>query len=750
MLLVHILSILLGSFLLFLIQPLAGRLFLPGFGGSPAVWTTTLVFFQLLLLGGYLYAHLLLRLKGGVAVAVHLLVLASPLLLLPPGVPPGLDPSSAAWPEAALLLALGASVGAPFLVLASNGSLVQYWWAAGDRSGRRDPYWLYAASNLGSLVALVVYPFLLEPLLDLPGQGALWTAGYVGFVVATAVVAVRWLRATGAAAPHASPLEAPPEPLPGVGPGEDRMIREDGGEGGGSGEDGGGLRPGGPGGMRGGALGWVVRSAMGSALLIALTTRITSDAAPIPFLWVAPLAVYLVTWIVAFGIPGRLRRPSLAGSAALGIVGSMVLLALPVQVPLSALALLSLWTLFFGALLCHRDLAVTRPPPRELTGFYLWVAVGGALGGVLNSLVAPLVFDSLAEVPLTLMGLALLLHGDPDAPRGFAPRPLPLRAGFAAMLVGVLLVLAILDRTPVVWGVAALVAGAGGLLIRRYQVTLAAGVILLGGAWLISGPATLIAQERSFFGVIRVRVVGEEIRMIHGSTVHGGQSINPLLRRVPRSYYHPYGPMGGAVAAAPDGARIGVVGLGTGALAVLTRPGQQMVFHEIDPVVEPLARAHFTFLEDAPGAVEVVLGDGRVTLGREEPGGYDLLIIDAFSSGNVPVHLLTVEALDLFRSRLRPGGLLLLHISNQHADLRRVVRGYAERAGVPVAITSWSPSTEALAQGADPAVVAALPAPGEDLPPLPEGHAWPRVHPGVAPVVWTDDRSNLLGVLRGR
>lgn len=726
MLLVHVLSILLGSFLLFLVQPLTGRLFLPGFGGSPAVWTTTLVFFQLLLLAGYLYAHLLLRLRTGVAVAVHLAVLGLPLLVLPPGVPAGLDPWGTAGPAATLLLALGASVGAPFLVLASNSSLVQYWWAAGGPSGERDPYWLYAASNLGSLVALVAYPFLLEPVLDLPRQGVVWTAGYAGFVVVTAVVALRWFRGGGGRG-----AGTPAEPLPGVVPGG---------------------RPGSPhppAGRRA-AVGWVVRSAMGSALLIALTTRITSDAAPIPFLWVAPLAVYLITWIVAFGMPERLRRSSVAGSAALGIVGSMVLLALPVQAPLSALVLLSLWTLFFGALLSHRDLAVTRPPPAELTRFYLQVAVGGALGGVLNSLVAPLVFDSLAEVPLTLMGLALLLHADPEAPRGFARRPLPLRAGFAAMLVGVLLVLAVLERTPLAWGVAALAAGAGGLLIRRYQEALAAGVVLLGGAWLVSGPATLIAQERSFFGVIRIRVVGEEIRMIHGSTVHGGQSINPLLRRIPRSYYHPDGPMGGAVAAAPDGARIGVVGLGTGALAVLTRPGQQMVFHEIDPAVERLARAHFTFLEDAPGAVEVVLGDGRITLGREEPGGYDLLIIDAFSSGNVPVHLLTVEALDLFRSRLRPGGLLLLHISNQHADLRRVVRGYAERAGVPVAITSWSPSTTALAQGADPTVVAALPPPEGTLPPLPEGHAWPRVHPGIPPVTWTDDRSNLLGVTRGR
>ena len=758
--LVHIASILLGSFLLFLVQPLAGRMFLPGFGGSPAVWTTTLVFFQVLLLGGYLYAHLLVRLRGGLAVGVHLAVLVLPLLLLPPSAPAAMDPSTAAWPAATLLLALAATVGAPFLVLASNSSLVQFWWAAGGRAGERDPYWLYAASNLGSLVALLVYPFVLEPGWDLPGQTRLWSGGYAIFALGTAGVAILSLRRGGGAGPKeplvAEPVVAEPgapeirtggapEPVTGATP---------------PGTPGAPLSPLPPSGRRpGGAtappspgrqVGWVLRSAVGSALLIALTTRITTDATPLPFLWVAPLAAYLITWIVAFAVPDRLRRTSLAGSATLGVVGSLVLLALPVQVPLSALVAISLWTLFFGALLCHRDLAVDRPDPSHLTAFYLLIAVGGALGGVMNSLLAPVLFNSLAEVPLTLMALTLLFHADPGTPSGWTLRPLPPRTGFAALMVAAILLVAVVGRTPLVWGVALAAVAAGGILIRRFPPLMAAGIILLGGAWLASGPVTLIAQERSFFGVIRVRVVGEEIRMLHGSTVHGGQSINPLLRRVPRSYYHPSGPMGGAVLAARDGARIGVVGLGTGALAVLTRPGQEIVFHEIDPIVEPLARSHFTFLEDAPAEVRVELGDGRLTLGREAAAGYDLLIVDAFTSGNVPVHLLTVEALELFRSRLRPGGLLLLHISNRHADLRRVVRGYAEQAGVAVAIASHSPSPQALAEGADPSVVAALPAPGEPLPSLPEGHAWPVVHPGVPPILWTDHRSDLLGAVRGR
>jgi len=756
--LVHISSVLLGSFLLFLVQPLAGRMFLPQFGGSPAVWTTTLVFFQLLLLGGYLYAHLLVRLQGAVAAGIHLTVLALPLLLLPPSAPPGLDPSSAVWPAASLILALTASVGLPFLVLASNSSLVQFWWAAGDRTGERDPYWLYAASNLGSLVALLIYPFILEPGWDLPEQAGLWSQGYGTFALVTAVVAVLAVR--GRSTPWGRVEPGAPEPVP-VAPATQG--------GGASGEPS--SRPGPPGAVapppldgftgaplppkgpegapsRGHRMAWVLRSAVGSALLIALTTRITTDAAPLPFLWVAPLAVYLITWIVAFAVPDRLRRRSLSGSGTLGIVGSMVLLVLPLQVPISALVAISLWTLFFGGLLLHRDLAVSRPHPSQLTAFYLLIAVGGALGGVLNSLLAPLLFSSLAEVPLTLMALALLVHADPEAPRGFTLRPLPPRAGFAALLVAAILVVAVVDRTPVVWGVALVAVSAGGLLIRRFPPLLATGIVLLGGAWIASGPATLLAQERSFFGVIRVRVVGEEIRMIHGSTVHGGQSIHPLLRRVPRSYYHPSGPMGGAVLAAREGARIGVVGLGTGALAVLTRPGQEMVFHEIDPIVEPLARSHFTFLEDAPGEVRVELGDGRLTLGREPASSYDLLIVDAFTSGNVPVHLLTVEALDLFRSRLRPGGLLLLHISNRHADLRRVVRGYGEHTGVAVAIATHSPSPQALAEGADPSVVAALSAPGGPLPALPEGHAWPTVHPGVPPVLWTDHRSDLLGAVR--
>jgi hypothetical protein len=724
----HVASIFLGSFLLFLVQPLAGRILLPSFGGSPAVWTTALVFFQVVLLLGYLYAHLLPRVKpAGLRAGLHLGILALPFLFLPPRTPSGLDPSTSPWPEATLLLALAAAVGAPFFVLATNSSLVQLWYAGTRRPGSDDPYWLYAASNVGSLLALLAYPFLLEPLVGLPGQGVLWAAGYGVFALLTAAVAVKAVRETprrgsapeglaaegAAGAPNAAP-DAAHDPTPSV-------LRR---------------------------AGWVARAAVGSSLLLGLTTRITTDVAPLPFLWVAPLALYLVTYILAFGIPHRLRRASLTGSAAVGVGVSLLFPALPPGLPLTALVAVALWTLFFGALVCHRDLAADRPAPRHLTEFYLWLSAGGALGGVLNSIVAPLVFDSLAEVPLTLMALLLVLHADPASRRGIRPDPYPPRTGFITIGAIGLLVVGMMGGSPSLWAGAAAVAVGGGLLVRKVPVALTAALLLLGGAYLASGPVTVLAQERSFFGVHRVRIIGEEMRMIHGTTVHGGQSLNPVLRRVPRSYYHPSGPLGATVAAQPEGARIGIVGLGAGALAVLSKPGQEVVYHEIDPVVEALAREHFTFLDDAPGEVRVLLGDGRLTVARQPEGSYDLLIIDAFSSGAIPVHLLTEEALDLFLSRVRPGGVVLLHLSNRYADLRRVVRGYAEHAGRSYGIASWSPDLEARREGADPTVVAAVARDPADLAATPGGHRWTRLNPDVRPILWTDARSDLLGVLR--
>lgn len=713
-LLLPVSSIFLGSFLLFLVQPMAGRMLLPSFGGSPAVWTTALVFYQILLLGGYLYAHLLARLPWPRPAAVaHLLVLALPLLVLPPTPPPGAAPASGSPGEwLALLRALTGLVGLPFLVLATNASVVQHWWAASPRRGERDPYRLYAASNAGSLMALLAYPFVVEPSLDLPAQARLWAGGYLLFALAT--IGLAWATAARAAGRGDGPALSPPS---GDVPGGRRMAA------------------------------WVLRAAVGSSLLLALTTRITQDLTPVPLLWVAPLALYLVTWIVAFGLPDRLPRSGLAGSTALGIVASLVVPSLPTLLPLGAALAIALWTLGTGALLCHRDLAVDRPHPRHLTAFYLCIAAGGALGGVLVGLVAPLVFDSLAEIPLTLMALALLLHLDPSAP-GIRWRPLPPRTGFLAAGVVLLLLAGGREAGTAFWtaGVAGVVGA--GLLVRRVPLVLTGGALALGAAFLVSGPVTSLDRERSFFGVVQVRTVEGERRMIHGTTVHGSQSLDPALRRIPGSYYHPSGPMGMAVLDAPPGARIGVVGLGTGALAVLTQPGQTMVFHEIDPAVERLARAHFTFLADAPGEVRVILGDGRITLAGIPEESYDLLIVDAFSSGTIPVHLLTAEAMELYLSRLTPDGLLLLHLSHRYADLRGVVRGFADSAGVAWAMAAHSPMPGAAAQGADPSLVAALSRDPEVIAALPREAGWVRAVPGIRPLLWTDARSDLLRVLR--
>jgi len=724
-------SIFLGSFLLFLVQPLITRMLLPAFGGSPAVWNTALVFFQSVLVMGYLYAHALARIrKAGVRLGVHLAVLASPLLVLPPAVPWGLEPSSASWPAFTLLVALSASVGLPFFVLATNSSLVQHWWAGTRAQGSDDPYRLYGASNLGSLLALLAYPFVLERTLPVEGQAALWTGGYLAFLPITIGVMLLGNRAGSERGGQGEVKGRGLDPTPSLPKGREAIPHSF------------------PGPGRS-AL-WLIRAAVASSLLLSVTMRITADVASVPLFWVVPLAAYLLTFIVAFGYPDRFRREGVVGSTALGVGVSLALLVTPVAFPLAAVVGTSLWTLFFGALLCHRDLAADRPPPEHLTAFYLWISVGGAVGGILNTLVAPLVFDSVAEFPLTLMALALLLHADPQAPRGILLRPIPPRGALLAgggMAAPLLAGFAPSGIALGVWvGGATLLA----LAFRAHSPLLTAAVVLLGGIHLTGGleRTPVLAQERSFFGVLRVQIRDGELQMIHGTTVHGTQNLSPELRDIPGSYYHPTGPMARAVLARGPGERIGVVGLGAGALAVHTRPGQELVYHEIDAAVEPMARAHFSFLDESAARVQVILGDGRITMAAVPEEHYDVVLVDAFSSSAIPSHLLTLEALDLFLSRVRPGGILYLHISNRHADLRRVVRGYAEHRGIPMAFASHTPSPEARAEGASSSLVAALARESATIGELTRGSEWTRFHPDVRPLLWTDARTDLLAVLR--
>jgi spermidine synthase len=724
--LVFVGSIFLSAFLLFLVQPLVTRMLLPVYGGSPAVWNTALVFFQVLLLLGYLYAFVVSRVRSSRAtVVLHGAVVLLPVLVLPPALTAAMtaDVATSTWPAARLLLTLGVLVGAPFFALSSNSSLIQWWWSRSGFRDSQDPYWLYGASNSGSLLALLLYPFALERAFGVSQQGLLWAAGYGGFVVLTAAVMFHAL-VRSSASPQTDGLPETVRADPDQGSAEPLPVRR--------------------------VLLWVFRSAVGSSLLLSVSTQITTDLAPTPLLWVVPLALFLVTFILAFSVTERLHRPWLVAAATAFLFGSLGLLVVGGRPRFEITLAISLGTLFFGALLCHRDLAANRPRTAHLTAFYLWISFGGALGGTLNGLVAPLVFDSVAELPLTLMALALLLYVDPETDRLAAYRP----TWRAALLVGLGLIVPLISSLnvdgqrliPAIVGVTVLWC----LASARYVGMVGMTVVIAGGLILADpfGSGTVVARERSFFGVIWVRDAGDVLDMLHGSTIHGSQSKDPAQRRLPGAYYHTGGPLGGAMLQAADSARIGIIGLGTGGLAGLGRPGQHITYFEIDPLVEVMARQYFSFLADSPARVDVRIGDGRLEMAELPDDSFDLLIVDAFSSDFIPIHLLTEEAIDVYVRKARPGALMVFHISNRHADLRRVLVSYAEARGLAIAHADFTPASEEAGQGARRTVVAALSTHDSTIDVLTQEEIWSREAVGVHPVRWTDDYSNLLSVLR--
>jgi hypothetical protein len=732
--LVFVGSIFSSAFLLFLVQPLVTRMLLPSYGGSPAVWNTALVFFQTVLLCGYLYAHLLTtRVPAKARLPLHGFVLAVPLLLLPPAASTVASASTAAWPAISVIGLLAVLVGAPFFALSTNAPLVQHWWSRSGFEGGEDPYWLYGASNLGSLLALLAYPFVLEPALGVSRQADLWAGAYVVFVALTVVVMLRGT--VGRPAEIQRDHERPP-PADAAGPTTSRASNRSS-----------------PVSAHRTAL-WVARSAIGSSLLLSVTMQITTDLAPVPLLWVVPLALYLMTFILAFSFTDRLKRQFVGAATVVAVSAAMGVLMAPGRYAFQLLLLITLATLFFGALLCHHDLAADRPDAEQLTRFYLWISFGGAVGGILNTLVAPLVFDSVAELPLTLMALSLVLYVRPGPDGGWTPFRLSWRTGVLAALALAGPLLPALRTVElgnarelgiaVVFGLVWAVALARYVGLFAVSVWIACALTLAG---LAQSPFA-VAQERSFFGVIRIQRGTGSLDMVHGNTVHGRQLDDPETRLLPITYYHPDGPLGSLVDGLEGDGRVGLVGLGTGSLAVLAESEQDVVFYEIDPVVERLARDHFTFLAESPARVEVVLGDGRKMLEGEPDASFDLLIVDAFSSDFVPIHLLTSEAVDLFLRKVRRDGILAFHVSNRHADLRRVLRGYAESRGRALLFADYSPSGEAAALGAVRTVAAVLAPDDAVLVRLAEDPLWTRYNVDVPSVRWTDDHADLLSVLR--
>lgn len=687
-------TIFLSALLLFLVQPLVGKAILPWFGGTPAVWVTCMLFFQVTLLAGYAYAHgLATRFSPRMQGVLHLLLLAVTLAFVPIVPSASWAPAGDAEPTLRILILLAATIGLPFLVLASTGPLVQKWFAV--ESPGRSPYRLYALSNAASLLALLAYPFALERGLRLPQQDALWTGGYVLFVLSCGGCAVRQLRrASGRAAPssHATDATAAARPTRftiGV---------------------------------------WLALAACASTLLLATTNQLCVNVAVVPFLWVLPLALYLVTFILCFDSDRWYRRERASWALLAALAAGVALWFGGAGLELVPQVVLYAAVLFVGCMVCHGELAASRPDARYLTSFYLWVAAGGALGGILVGLVAPAVFDGYWEFPLALLSCCVLLI--------VARR----RVELERVLAGRKRLVAL--GMPLV---AALGLSAAGV---SHDSSAATG-----------GRHGVRETRRNFYGVLQVyeqadEAGSEQVVLRHGTTLHGTQFLGPGKRRLPTAYYGPDSGVGLALKwhpRRPAGLRIGAVGLGAGTVATYAEPGDLVHFFEIDGDVLELAREHFTYLDDAEqrGAdVEVSLGDARLVLEdalREAgPMDLDVLVLDAFSSDAVPVHLLTREAFRVYERHLAAGGVLAVHVSNKYLDLAPVVRGAAAELGKE-AVSIQSRRDRALGREASEWIVVAE----EEFLALPAvteaSRTWPA--DARAPRVWTDDFSSLFPLL---
>jgi hypothetical protein len=690
------LTIGLSAFLLFSVEPLVGRLVLPVFGGAAGIWATVLAFFQAMLLLGYLYAHLsATRLSVRMGVMVHLGIAAVALVatLAAPQrlseVPIGGLPSLLGL---AVLLTL--IVGPAAFVLASTTPLMSAWYArtirvTGQAAPRSDPFWLYALSNGASFLALLAYPFLLEPAIGLSTQRGVWAAGFGLLAIALVATSLRYLGAT-----RSEPLAARQADRAAAPAAEVALARR---------------------------IRWLVLSAVPAGLLSAVTNFITTDLISAPLLWVVPLAVYLASFVIAFSSRGQARLVPLA--LILAPAAATLL-----WVPLGSSAgwsILPLLAIEYGGLAIlataiHGRLAADRPPADRLTDFYLTVSTGGVLGGAFVAVVAPLAFDGVWEYPLLVVG-ALAALALPVASRepgraaaGGRRRPFlrllsgaPARIGpYALVAIGLLAVMgadgAIAFEAAVRWlVVGGLVLLVGGI---RWFFAGATALVLVLATFVL--PQAALLRDRSFFGVVEVQRDGAGTTLLHGTTVHGGQLLDPARQGDPLSYYARSGPAGDIfaeyAAANPAGGDVRVIGLGTGSLAAYSHESDRMVFLEIDPLVAEVAAdpRYFTYLANAQGEVGIQIGDGRLLLEREGEASLDLVVLDAFSSDAIPVHLITVEGLAAAGRTLGPDGLLAIHVSNRYYDLSPAVAAAAQRLGLTVLEREYEPAAEDAARGA--------------------------------------------------
>jgi hypothetical protein len=713
------LAVFTSAALVFLVEPMIAALMLPRLGGSPAVWNTSLAFFQIALLVGYAYAHLLQRLSSvRRQMIVHLAVLFLAAAVLPLHISRTLGVSSTGHPILWLLGVLALSIGPPFAALSATAPLLQAWFTR--TQGGASPYGLYAASNLGSLLALLAYPFVIQPLSGLKLQALAWSIGYAGFAVLIGVLALRAWRVTDVA----------PTPAPSTGIAGSAVKS-----------------------IWGQRLRWVLLAAAPSSLLLGVTAHITTDVASAPFLWIPPLAIYLLSFVIAF--QDRPPIPPKVWLALQALAAPVCLMIMPIraEVPLLALHLVAFLT---TAMVCHQALAASRPAPARLTEFYLLLSLGGVIGGAFNAFIAPVLFNTVWEYPLVLV-LAGLAR--PWGSGEFSWRH------WLFLFIGIICMLLV---------------GFGGPQLNKYMkfALLASAVIstfMLG--WrapafaLMSAILTTAAvgsqahfqvteARRSFFGVVQIGFsntpgIGPMKFMVHGSTLHGAQASSPALRCQPMTYYATRGPIGQVfqtVQAAHPAASLGAVGLGTGTVAAYVRPSDRLQFFEIDPLVVSMAGdpKRFSYWHGcARGPVSVTLGDARLSLTREPDAKYDLLLVDAFSSDSVPIHLLTVEAMRTYLRVIKPGGVVIMHLSNRHLELVAPATAVAAAAGGASLTQTYNPPEGTPTFKEASAIVLIVARNQADLERFRSDKRW-SVPDSDGARAWTDDYANVLGALIGR
>jgi hypothetical protein len=714
------LTMLVSAVLLFAVQPMVARFVLPTFGSAPSVWAVALVFFQAVLLLGYLYAHLSSsRLGPRRALSLHAVLLVVPALVLPLGVPAVSADVSTESPAWALLVLLAASVGLPFFVVSSTAPLLQRWLVHTDHPAGRDPYFLYRASNFGSVIGLVSYPLLVEPRLRLDDQGQLWSWGYgVLVVLLLGCAAVVWRSGT-------------------------RVVEEE------TGED----EPITP--RR--RLRWIALAFVPSALIVAATSVLTTDVAPIPLLWVLPLGLYLLSFMVAFssGTGARVVYEGAVGLLPFALMLVLVVTVFEVRQPLWLIIGAHLLAVFVVAMVCHGRLAQDRPAARRLTTFYLVEASGGVLGGAFAALVAPLVFDSLLEYPLALAFAAALWPGFAWLPWK-RPR-IGLEDLFWPLTLGIALYVGLSEFGQTEFEERLLVGGGVALCLvfaARQPLRLALGVTALfvgATVGLAAGGSDVIARERNFFGVRTIEQPTSTVRsLVHGTTLHGNQVRAAGLPQ-PTTYYHPASPIGQLIAGAPPSMtrRTAVIGLGTGTMAAHSKPGERWTFYEIDPAIARVASdpRYFTYLRDAPASTEIVLGDARLSLQEARDGTYGLIVADAFSSDAIPTHLITREALALYFRKLTPTGTLAFHISNRYLDLKPVLGNLSREAGLTCLVGSTDAPLAEPAPEASSSVWVVLSRARENLGEVARNGNWFTCRGGPDSNTWTDDYSNILSVI---